>query len=130
MAQGQARTSPMMLHFRKSHKPQTVRQSELRIKKLSRPEAADEQWRIDSESILTTNGWQFRNFAVRFVLDRTLNVGVRFRVLNIFMIIPMFSFWLRVSPNGAKSRIYGINSRSVVYEKVGVYIRFSRYETA
>ncbi|MED6198202.1 hypothetical protein PIB30_063848 [Stylosanthes scabra] len=98
--------------------------------KLSRPEAADEQWRIDTESILNlfsvnslristlgkgrmaecglsfhfiaTNGLQFCNFAVRFVPDRTFNVGVHFRVLNIFMIIPMFSFSVRVIPDGAK----------------------------
>ncbi|MED6136835.1 hypothetical protein PIB30_059485 [Stylosanthes scabra] len=67
--------------------------------KLSRLEAANEQWRIDSESILNRfsvnsvsisacerreewlslpfiaiDEWQFRNFAVWSVLDRTLNM--------------------------------------------------------
>ncbi|MED6175179.1 hypothetical protein PIB30_075914 [Stylosanthes scabra] len=62
MAQEQARTSPMMLHFRKSHKMHGGG-DKLRVaangasigapdQKLSRPEAADEQWRIDWESIL------------------------------------------------------------------------------
>ncbi|MED6210569.1 hypothetical protein PIB30_065372, partial [Stylosanthes scabra] len=75
--------------------------------KLSRPEAANEQCEGREEWLslpfIATNEWQFRNFTVRFVLDRTLNLGVRFRVLNIFVIIPMFSFSLCVIPDGAKS---------------------------
>ncbi|MED6221844.1 hypothetical protein PIB30_058565 [Stylosanthes scabra] len=49
-----------------------------------------------------TSEWQFRNFAVRFVPGRTFNVDVRFRVLNIFVIVSMFSFLLCVIPDGAK----------------------------
>ncbi|MED6223425.1 hypothetical protein PIB30_073857 [Stylosanthes scabra] len=52
---------------------------------------------------IATNEWQFRNFAVRFVrTGRTFIVGVHFRVLNILVIISMFSFSICVIPNGTK----------------------------
>ncbi|MED6187440.1 hypothetical protein PIB30_076479 [Stylosanthes scabra] len=51
---------------------------------------------------IASNEWQFRNFAVQFVPDRTANVGGRFRVLNVFVIVSMFSFLRCVIPDGAK----------------------------
>ncbi|MED6199686.1 hypothetical protein PIB30_078279 [Stylosanthes scabra] len=51
---------------------------------------------------IATNEWQFCNFAVRFVPDRTVNVGVHFRVLNVFVIVSMFSFSRCVITDGAK----------------------------
>ncbi|MED6162632.1 hypothetical protein PIB30_072328, partial [Stylosanthes scabra] len=110
-----------------------------------------EEWAecVLSFPFIATNEWQFCNFAVRFVPDLTINVGVRFRVLNIFVIISMFSFSIFVIPDGAKpvppiKLTAGANgasyfarknplsmnisanlrnkSRSLVHEKVGVYI--------
>ncbi|MED6139945.1 hypothetical protein PIB30_088570 [Stylosanthes scabra] len=76
--------------------------NEVPDQKLSRLEAADEQWRIDTELILNRFSVNSLPISTSVRSDRTLNVGVRFRVLNIFVIIPMFSFSLRVIPEGAK----------------------------
>ncbi|MED6172222.1 hypothetical protein PIB30_048075 [Stylosanthes scabra] len=75
--------------------------------KLSRSEAADEQWRIDTESIL--NRFSVNSLSISTLVKGANELkGVRFRVLNIFVITSMFLFSLGVILDDTKPRIYGV----------------------